>query len=205
MDIKEDLRSIPAAALSDAQTGMMTIHPAIKNRTPGLKLVGPAVTVQCLVGSIVTVHQALAGAEPGSVLVVDGLGDHVSALFGELMGRDARAAGLAGIVVDGAIRDVAGLRELAFPTFARWGTPRVGTNRRLGRVNVPISCGGVPVQPGDWIVGDDDGVVVVPRDDVEELIQSGLAIEEKERDIAARIDGGERITDILGMRSLFPS
>lgn len=205
MDIKEDLRAIPTAALSDAQSGLTTMHPAIENRTPGLKLVGPAVTVQCLVGSIVTVHQALAGAGPGSVLVVDGLGDHVSALFGELMGRDARAARLAGIVVDGAVRDVAGLRELAFPTFSRWVTPRVGTNRRLGKVNVPISCGGVPVQPGDCIVGDDYGVVVVPQDDIEELTQAGLAVEEKERGISARIDAGERITDILGMRSLFHS
>jgi 4-hydroxy-4-methyl-2-oxoglutarate aldolase len=192
---------IPTAALSDAQTGLTTMHPAIENRTPGLKLVGPAVTVQCLVGSIITVHQALAGAAPGGVLVVDGLGDHVSALFGELMGRDARAAGLAGIVVDGAIRDVAGVRQLEFPTFSRWVTPRVGTNRRLGKINVPISCGGIAVQPGDWIVGDDDGVVVVPQADLEAITQAGLAIEDKERDIAAQIDAGTRIADILGMRS----
>lgn len=197
----EELEAIPTAALSDAQTGLTTMHPAIRNRTPGLKLVGPAVTVRCLVGSIITVHQALATAEPGSVLVVDGLGDHVSALFGELMGRDARAAGLAGIVVDGAIRDVVGLRDLAFPTFSRWVTPRVGTNRRLGQVNVSISCGDVPVQPGDWIVGDDDGVVVVPQGDLETVVSAGLAIEEKERDIATSIDSGNRIADILGMRA----
>jgi 4-hydroxy-4-methyl-2-oxoglutarate aldolase len=199
--LDNQLRMIPTAALSDAQTGLTTMHPAIENRTPGLKLVGPAVTVQCLVGSIITVHQALAGAAPGSVLVVDGLGDHVSALFGELMGRDARAAGLAGIVVDGAIRDVAGVRQLEFPTFSRWVTPRVGTNRRLGKINVPISCGGIAVQPGDWIVGDDDGVVVVPQADLEAITQAGLAIEDKERDIAAQIDAGTRIADILGMRS----
>jgi 4-hydroxy-4-methyl-2-oxoglutarate aldolase len=163
-------------------------------------MIGPAVTVRCLVGSIITVHQALAGAEPGSVLVVDGLGDHVSAFFGELMGRDARAAGLAGIVVDGAIRDVAGLGELGFPTFSRWVTPRVGTNRRLGQVNVPISCGGIPVNPGDWIVGDDDGVVVIPAADLEGIIADGQAIEDKERDIASQIDAGQRIADILDMR-----
>jgi 4-hydroxy-4-methyl-2-oxoglutarate aldolase len=195
------LHDIPTAALSDAQTGLTTMHPAIRNRTPGLKLVGPAVTVRCLVGSIITVHQALAMAEPGSVLVIDGLGDHVSALFGELMGRDARAAGLAGIVVDGAIRDVAGLGELAFPTFSRWVTPRVGTNRRLGQVNIPVSCGAVPVSPGDWIVGDDDGVVVIPAQDLERVIAAGQAIEDKERDIASRIDAGDRIADILDMRT----
>jgi 4-hydroxy-4-methyl-2-oxoglutarate aldolase len=195
------IASLPTAALSDAQTGLTTMHPAIRNRTPGLKLAGPAVTVQCLVGSIITVHQALAAAEPGSVLVVDGLGDHVSALFGELMGRDARAARLAGIIVDGAIRDVAGLGELGFPTFSRWVTPRVGTNRRLGRINVPISCGGIPVTPGDWVVGDDDGVVVVPRLELNSVSASGLAIEDKEVDIARQIDAGKRIADILGMRT----
>lgn len=195
------LQEIPTAALSDAQTGLTTMHAAIENRTPGLKLIGPAVTVQCLVGSIITVHQALATAEPGSVLVVDGLGDQSGALFGELMGRDAKAAGLAGIVVDGAIRDVAGLRQLEFPTFSRWVTPRVGTNRRIGAINVPIACGGVAVQPGDWIVGDDDGVVVLPQANLEQVIEAGLAVEDKERDIAARIDAGERIADILGMRS----
>lgn len=177
------------------------MHAAIENRTPGLKLIGPAVTVQCLVGSIITVHQALATAAPGSVLVVDGLGDQSGALFGELMGRDAKAAGLAGIVVDGAIRDVAGLRQLEFPTFSRWVTPRVGTNRRIGAINVPIACGGVAVQPGDWIVGDDDGVVVLPQANLEQVIEAGLAVEDKERDIAARIDAGERIADVLGMRS----
>lgn len=195
------LQEIPTAALSDAQTGLTTMHAAIENRTPGLKLIGPAVTVQCLVGSIITVHQALATAEPGSVLVVDGLGDQSGALFGELMGRDAKAAGLAGIVVDGAIRDVAGLRQLEFPTFSRWVTPRVGTNRRIGAINVPIACGGVAVQPGDWIVGDDDGVVVLPQANLEQVIEAGLAVEDKERDIAARIDAGERIADVLGMRS----
>jgi len=195
------IATIPTAALSDAQTGLTTMHPAIRNRTPGLKLAGPAVTVQCLVGSIITVHQALASAEPGSVLVVDGLGDHVSALFGELMGRDARAANLAGIVVDGAIRDVAGLGELAFPTFSRWVTPRVGTNRRLGRINMPISCGGIPVSPGDWIVGDDDGVVVIPQAEIDAVTDAGLAIEDKEAGIARQIDAGNRIADILGMRS----
>lgn len=199
--MNKDLQVIPTAALSDAQSGLTTMHPGIENRTPGLKLVGPAVTVQCLVGSIITVHQALATAEQGSVLVVDGLGDHVSALFGELMGRDAKAAGLAGIVVDGAIRDVVGLRDLELPTFSRWVTPRVGSNRRLGRINVPISCGGVPVQPGDWIVGDDDGVVLIPRAAIESVTTAGLAIEDKERDIAAQIDAGTRIADILGMRS----
>lgn len=193
-------RDIPTAALSDAQTGLTTMHPAIANRTPSVKLIGPAFTVQCLVGSIITVHKALAEAQPGDVLVVDGLGDHTSALFGELMARDAQFNQLAGIVVDGAVRDVAGLHMLGFPTFSRWVTPRVGTNRRLGQVGGQITCGGVAVRPGDWIVGDDDGVVVVPQADAERIAKAGMAIEEKEREIATRIDRGERIADILDFR-----
>jgi regulator of RNase E activity RraA len=101
------------------------------------------------------------------------------------------------------VRDVLGLRALGLPVFARWVTPAVGTNRRLGTVGGRIACGGVVVDAGDWIVGDDDGVVVVPRERAAELVEAGLAIEEKERDIAARIDAGERIADILGFRALF--
>jgi RraA family protein len=194
---------IPTAALSDAQSGLTTMHPAIANRTPGLKLMGPAFTVQCLVGSIITVHRALHESQPGDVLVVDGLGDHSGALFGELMARDAQFNRLAGIVVDGAVRDVAGLQTLGFPAFSRWVTPRVGTNRRLGSVGVQISCGNVPVRPGDWIIGDDDGVVVVPQEDIDRIAQAGVSIEEKERDIAARIDRGQRIADILSFREQF--
>jgi regulator of RNase E activity RraA len=200
MDIRAALLTIPTAALSDAQTGMTTMDAGIKTRVPGLKLVGPALTVRCLTGSIITVHKALAEAQPGDVLVVDGLGDATEALFGELMGRDAKAAGLAGVVIDGPIRDVTGLGELGLPAFSRHVTPRVGSNRRLGTVGARISCGGITVEPGDWIVGDDDGVVVVPREHAERLVAAGLAIEDKERSIAARIDSGERIADILGMR-----
>ena len=82
-------------------------------------------------------------------------------------------------------------------------TPRVGTNRRLGTVGARISCGGITVEPGDWIVGDDDGVVVVANADAERLVEAGLAVEDKERGIAARIDAGERIADILNFRDAF--
>lgn len=205
MDPRPSLETIPTAALSDAQTGLTTLHPAISSRVPGAKLVGPAFTVLCLTGSIITVHRALLAARPGDVLVIDGQGDPSSALFGELMARDAKAAGLAGVVVDGAVRDVRGLCELGFPAFARWVTPRVGTNRRLGPIDVEIACGGVVVKPGDWIVGDDDGVVVVPKPHLLPLVEAGLTIEEKERQIAARIDRGERIADVLQFRSQFES
>ncbi|HUG16987.1 MAG TPA: hypothetical protein VMM78_18410 [Thermomicrobiales bacterium] len=203
MDIRAALMTIPTAALSDAQAGMTTMDAGIKTRVPGLKLVGPAFTVRCMTGSIITVHKALAEAQPGDILVVDGLGDATEALFGELMGRDAKAAGLAGVVIDGPVRDVFGLGELGLPSFSRHVTPRVGSNRRLGKVGVRVSCGGIPVEPGDWIVGDDDGVVVVPREQAEQLVEAGLGIEDKERGIAARIDAGERIADILNFRATF--
>src|SRR5690606_26227640 len=98
---------------------------------------------------------------------------------------------------------VVGLRELGLPTFSRHVTPRVGSNRRLGTVGQRISCGGITVEPGDWIVGDDDGVVVVPQAEAERLVEAGRALEDKERDIAARIDAGERIADILNFRAAF--
>ncbi len=178
MDVETSLEMIPTAALSDAQTGLTTMAPGIPSRVPGAKPGGPAFTVLCLAGSIPTVHHALLAARPGDMLVVDGQGDPSSALFGELVARDAGAAGPAGVVVDGAVRDVRGLRDLGFPTFARSVTPRVGTNRRPGKIGLQMVCAGGVVKPGDWIVGDDDGVGVVPKRQLPHLVETGLEIEE---------------------------
>ncbi|HUZ01981.1 MAG TPA: hypothetical protein VMU89_16665, partial [Thermomicrobiaceae bacterium] len=145
-------------------------------------------------------HKALIEAHPGDVLVVDGEADgRGGALIGELMSREAIDRGLAGVVVDGAVRDVAGLRALGFPTFARQVTPRVGVNRRLGQTQVSISVGGVVVHPGDYILGDDDGVAVIPQADLAKIVEAIEAIERKEIGLAEAIGRHERLVNLLGL------
>ncbi len=195
------LGRLDTAGAADAQQGFGVLDPSIRTVTPGLRVAGPAFTVKCYPGSIITVHKALVEAAPGSLLVVDGEADgRAGALFGELMAREAKDRGFLGIVVDGAVRDCNGLRSLGFPTFASHITPRVGVNRRLGVTNVPVSVGSVVVHPGDYILADDDGVIVIPRSNLATIVDAVEAIEKKERGIAEAIDRHERLADILSFR-----
>jgi regulator of RNase E activity RraA len=196
------LRGASVAWVSDAQGTAYTMHPEIKPVWPGASVVGPAFTARCLSNSIITVHKALLEAAAGAVIVVDGAGDATGALFGELMATEAKAQGIAGIVVDGAVRDTGGLRELGFPVFARAVTPRVGSNRRVGATQEDVVCGGVVVHPGDVIVAGQDGVAVVPRARLADVVAAVQGVARKEAEIRARMNGGERLADILGMRGL---
>lgn len=197
-DAVHRLAALDAAKIADAQQGLGIMDPAIQSVVPGLKAVGTAFTVKCYPGSIITVHRALVRAKPGDVLVVDGEGDgRAGALLGELMAREAIDRGLGGIVVDGAVRDVSGLRELGFPTFARYVTPRVGVNRRLGQTEIDVTVGGVVCRMGDYILADDDGVAVIAREQIEAVLAAAAAIVVKEQGYAEAIDRHERLVDIL--------
>lgn len=200
--LADRFRKLVTPWVSDAQGSFGVMHADIKSRVPGAVAVGPAFTVLCYPGSIITVHKALAEAKSGDLLIVAGDGDDRGALFGEIMATAGKALGLAGVVIDGPARDAAGIRELGFPVYARSVTPRVGTNRRVGKTNVPVSCGGVLVHPGDWVMADDDGVVVVPAADVEAVLAAAELADAKERKFVERINAGERTIDILGMRDL---
>lgn len=201
-DAIAQLRDASPAWLSDAQAVTNTMDPGIKPVWTGARVAGPAFTARCYQGSIITVHKALYEAPPGAVIAVDAGGDATGAMFGELMATDAKARGIAGVVVDGAVRDIDGLKELEVPVFARAVTPRVGSNRRVGATQVEIVCGGVVVHPGDVLVGNQDGVVIVPRAQLAAVLDAVGAVARKEADIRARIARGERIADILGMTAV---
>lgn len=201
-DLLNRLAEFPTAALSDALRGMGLVRPPIRTMVPGAKLVGPAHTVKCYPGSIITVHKALLEATPGEVLVVDGEGDDRGALFGELMTLQAQANGLAGIVIDGPLRDAVAVAAAGFPAFASCVTPRVGTNRRVGETQIPIQCGGAVVRPGDIVVGDDDGVVIVPLEQLEATVEAAEAIKKKEAGIRRDIAAGKQLADLIGFRTL---
>jgi regulator of RNase E activity RraA len=160
-------------AISDLMNRLYTMSCAIRNLTdPGLRILGPACTVKTYPGDNLMVHKSLDIARPGDVICVDTSGAGTTAVLGDLVSTKARHRGIAGFVVDGLIRDLPGIRALTdFPVFARDVTPIGPLHRGPGEINHAVSVGGIVVHPGDIIVGDLNGVVVVPRDIAEELVE----------------------------------
>src|ERR1051325_971804 len=196
------LAQYATATISDAQRSFGIMRPSIRPLGPGMRLCGPAHTVKCYPGSIITVHKALLEARPGEVLVVDGEGDDRGALFGELMTLQALANGLAGIVVDGPVRDRNAVVQSGFAVFAASINPRVGSNRRVGDTQIPVQCGGVVVRPGDYIVGDDDGVAVVAPEQAAAVLEAAEAIKRKEAGYREAMASGKQLADLIGFRQL---
>jgi regulator of RNase E activity RraA len=160
-------------AISDLMNRLYTMVPDIHPMTgPGLRILGPACTVRVYPGDNLMVHKSLDIAEPGDVIVVSAGGSPMNAVLGDLVSTKARHRGVAGFVVDGFIRDLPAIRDLGdFPVFARGVTPIGPLHRGPGEINHPIAAGGIVVHPGDLIVGDANGVVVVPQDIIEDLLQ----------------------------------
>ena len=163
-DLETRLLALDTSCLCDAKKTLRVLNSDICPLVPGLKMVGRAFTVSCC-DDILRVLRALREAAPGDVLIVDGQGGR-KALAGELFTTEARRRGLAGMVVDGAVRDVATIRTLGFPIYARSVTPMAGSSRSLSSTAIPVSCGGVTVVPGDFVIGDDDGVVVASEAEI---------------------------------------
>lgn len=151
-------------------------------------MIGTACTVETQDGDNFPIHVAIYMSKPGYVLVVDGKGYQDRAYLGDLMGGAAKAIGLAGLVVDGCVRDKVGLRELGIPVFSKGYMQRGPAKKDKGRINNPVTCAGARVNPGDLVVGDYDGVVVIPRDRIEEVLAAAekkSAYEDKRREAIA--------------------
>jgi regulator of RNase E activity RraA len=166
----EELKSFGTPALADGLNKFNILHPAIKPVSAGLLIGGPALTVRLRPGDNLMLHKAIGLATPGDIIVVDTCGCETYCVLGDLMASAAFKKGIGGIVIDGGVRDIKDLRKKNFPIFARYITPSVGDKDGPGEINRPISCGGVPVLPGDYIIGDDNGVVVIPPEMAEEII-----------------------------------
>jgi regulator of RNase E activity RraA len=179
--------------ISDLMNRLYAMEPEIKNMTdPDLRLVGPACTVKCYPGDNLMVHKALDVAQPGDVVVVDTSSSSLTAVLGDLVCTKARHRGIAGFIVDGLIRDLPAIRRLGdFPVFARDVTPKGPLHRGPGEIGYPISCGGIVVNPGDVIVADLNGVVVVPRDISDELLMRLDAKSAKESDYVSAVARGD--------------
>ena len=158
--------------ISDRMNRLYTMNTAIRNLTaPARKVVGPACTVKVFPGDNLMVHKSLDVAAPNDVVVVDAGGSSMNAVLGDLITAKSRHRGIAGWVVDGYVRDLEGLERLGSPIFARGVTPIGPLHRGPGEVNYPIQCGGIVVHPGDIIVGDPNGVVVIPQEIAPALLE----------------------------------
>ncbi len=183
---------LPPSNIGDCMARSRCMHPALRYYgAPGGTMLGTAITVRTAPGDNLFVHAALDLAGPGDVLVVDAGGDLSRAIVGELMARRAQLKGLCGMIVDGAMRDVAGLRALGLPIYARGATPAGPYKEGPGEVNVALACGGVVVRPGDIVVGDEDGVVIVPQGEAATVLAAARALQAREAATMAALARGE--------------
>ena len=193
--VVEQASKYPASILADVAGRRGALSGRIAPLAPLMRFAGPAVTVDVRPGDNLMIHAALALVKPGDVIVVDGKGDLGSALMGEIMCHQAVALGVAGVVIDGAVRDSEAIRELGLPMYAAGLNPNGPTKLVPGRLNHPISVGGVSVKPGDLVVGDADGVTVIEREKAAAMLP-----------LAAKkvADESKRIADIKSRKALRP-
>jgi 4-hydroxy-4-methyl-2-oxoglutarate aldolase len=173
------------------------LYSVIKPLSSSMRLAGPALTVQTYRADNLMLHVALELANPGDILVVDACGFPDTGIWGDLMTQMAKKKGIGGIVVDGGVRDSQAIIESGFPVFARAISPMGGFKASPGSVNIPIACAGVSVNPGDIVVGDADGVVIVQRDSARTVLAATRKTAEHEYEIVKRIQEGETLFNIL--------
>jgi 3-hexulose-6-phosphate synthase / 6-phospho-3-hexuloisomerase len=192
--IREVLSKISTSNLSDAMHRGGVLD-GIKPIVRGLRLVGTAYCVRTAPGDWSKPVQAIDHAQPGDVIVIDA-GGVGPAIWGELATHSAAKKGIAGVVVDGAIRDTAEIVRMGFPAFSRLYMPNALEPRGLGELNVPVKISGTTVHPGDWLLGDDDGLVLIPKDEAVEWANRGMGVLELENRLRAEIEAGHSLAEL---------
>ena len=192
--IREILELVSSANLSDAlhRGGVLQ---GIRPVFPGIRMVGQAVTVRTYPGDWAKPVQAIDVAEPGEVVVIDA-GGSGPAIWGELATHSAVQRGLAGVVIDGALRDSPEIIDMKFPAFSRLVMPNAGEPKGFGEIGVPVTVGNMRVEPGDWLLGDDDGVVVLPKAIAVEYANRSMDVLEKENRIREEIKEGSTLSQV---------
>lgn len=195
--VEKLVRAEPATIGHFRNWGFM--DPAIRAMQPDVRIAGPAVTVRAPGMDGTIVGYALGQVRPGDVLVIDRCGDHRHAAFGGLVAYACKVAGLAGIIIDGVATDIGEVRKYKVPLWCR-GLSAVTTKRigLAGEFCVPVSCGGVAVNPGDVIIADECGIVVLDRAEAEAAAERAIGMQEAEATSRKRLDAGEKLPDISG-------
>jgi 4-hydroxy-4-methyl-2-oxoglutarate aldolase len=199
-DLVSRLSEFDPATLYEASGHQGMVDSAIRPAWRGAKVCGRATTVSCPPGDNLMLHVAVAHARPGEVIVAT-VGCHTQAgAWGEILTAASQARGIAGLVIDGAARDMEAIEAVRFPVFSRGLSIGSCTKERAGKLDVPIQFGGVTVRPGDLVLGDADGLVVVDRDRLEEVYEAALLRRAKEEEIMRGLREGRTTLDLLGLR-----
>ncbi|MGA1793792.1 MAG: 3-hexulose-6-phosphate synthase [Thermoplasmatota archaeon] len=193
--IRKALMEVSAPNVADAmhkKGAMVGIRPV----KPGLKCVGPAFTCRSIDGDWAKTVEAIEKASPGDVLVIDAGSRHISP-WGELASWSCKVRGIAGVILDGAARDIDDIMKMDFPVFSRSMAPNAGEPKGFGELQVEIECGGMQVRPGDWMIADDSGIMVIPKERAVEIANRALDVKERENRIREEIQRGSTLSQVL--------
>jgi 3-hexulose-6-phosphate synthase/6-phospho-3-hexuloisomerase len=200
--IVDAFMKVSTANISDAmhKTGELRgLKPVWEGKPGELKFAGPAVTVRTYDGDWSAPVRAIDHAKPGDVIVIDACQGE-TAVWGELATNSCRSQGVVGVIIDGAVRDIDDIRKMKFPLFARHFTPTAGEPKGFGEINAPIECAGRHVEPGDWIIGDECGVMVVPKKIAMEMANRAIDVKEREDRIREEIQRGSTLGQTMYLK-----
>lgn len=195
LEVVTQASAFAASVLADVAGRRGTLDGRIAPLSRSMRLAGPAFTIEVRPGDNLMIHAAIALAQPGDILVVDGKGDRTCALMGAIMMTACKKLGIGGVILDGSHRDTAEILALDYPVYSVGANPNGPTKNVPGWINFPISCGGIAINPGDLVVGDGDGVVVIAREDAASLLPLAAKKIHEER---------ARIADVVSGKNLRP-
>jgi 4-hydroxy-4-methyl-2-oxoglutarate aldolase len=194
------LGELGVATVHEAQGRSGLLRPYMRPLYPTARAAGPAVTVLCQPGDNIMIHAAIEVCRPGDVLVVALLSESTDGIFGDLLGASCQAHGIAALVIDCGVRDTAELTAMQFPVWSKAVSAQGPVKATAGSVNVPVVCAGALVSPGDVLVADADGAVVVPRTAVAHVAAAGVERRDKEEKVRRLLRKGELGLDLYGLR-----
>jgi len=196
--ILQGFRAVSTASVHEVMGRRGALDAGLRPLWQGIRMCGTAFTLRARVGDNLTLHQAIYAAQAGDVLVADAGGYTEAGMWGDVTTTAAMARGIEGLVIDGAVRDVESIRQLRFPIFSRGVSMKGTTKKSLGEIGVPIAFGGVTVNPGDLILGDEDGVVVVPKKIAAEVLEAARRKEAHEEELRQQLRAGKTTLELLG-------